>query len=49
MEYDIAFFGTSLTWLNYYQPLLLNKLQAATGKFVRGYNMGFDGFDSGQG
>lgn len=49
MQYDIGFYGTSLTWLNYFEPLLINKLQAATGRFVRGYNMGIDGADSGQG
>lgn len=49
MQYDIAFFGTSLTWLNYWEPLLINKLQVATGRFVRGYNMGINGADSGQG
>jgi lysophospholipase L1-like esterase len=49
MRYDIAFFGTSLTWLNYFEGPLLNRLQATTGKFVRGYNMGINGADSGQG
>lgn len=49
MQYDIGFFGTSLTWLNYWEGLLINRLQATTGKFVRGYNMGINGADSGQG
>jgi lysophospholipase L1-like esterase len=49
MQYDVAFYGTSLTYFNLFQPLLLNRLQASSGRFVRGYNMGIDGADSGSG
>lgn len=42
-KYSIAFMGTSLTWLWYYEPPLIAMLQAATGKVVRPFGYGRNG------
>src|SRR4051812_42187319 len=45
-DVSIAFCGTSLSWYNYYQPPLIARLQAATGKFIREFDYGYNGSNS---
>jgi lysophospholipase L1-like esterase len=45
-SYSIAFCGTSLSWYWYYQPPLIKKLRAATGRFIRPFGYGVNGSDS---